>query len=567
MPVILNAMTINANTSTAVTDEEGNYTFYVGSFLGGPIYVKPGRENTRFSATISGAVNYNHFILGYTTPEEFEMTRKSSAPYFDLMVWDCGVLHSGPRKYSDYFNYEELNDAAVLWDKISLVSTKVRGTSCGIVFLYDPFVAAGAAVAFPGRNSVNCPAGWMSGSLNYKTFITSGAWGNMHEYNHNFQGWGLPGGGEVTNNALNIVEYSLFTKVSSSRALGSTGEGLSGWNRYTSASWSARQISGEVSPESPLSIYSTLIHSFGQDNFIKSTAAGGTDNYFNKFADLVHYDMSYYSKLIAANFKSEALSMSDNAIAAMKEKEYPTYVPVASVYQTGSSYEYDGAMRYTETVRPYVIKFGEDFKVDLRPYTFEDNYYKSGSIVLPKGLSYKITRVSNPRYGTLTPTATENLYTYSPDTSHMRSDKIFVTLEISGTDAKTGIEIAPTSTTLILEFEQSKEMNKSVLERSIYKPNEGTDASLTAQAAYESGFAGFTLDYSGDSKNTTQHSNAEIWGPHDESLFGSFAVLEGKIYVTTDGDYSIGLRGRHNTALYVSIDNGVTYELARSQEN
>lgn len=567
MPLILNTMTLNANTSTAEIDEDGNYTFYVGTFLGGPIYVKPSRENTSFSVVISGAVNYPHFILGYTTPEELEMTRASSAPYFDLMVWDKGVLHSGPRKYADKFSYEELNDVAVLWDKIALVSTQVKGASCGIVFLYDPFVAAGAAVAFPGRNSVNCPTGWMSGSLSYNAFVTSGSWGNMHEYNHNFQGWGLPNGGEVTNNALNIVEYSLFTKVSASRSLGSTGEGMGGWNRYTSASFSTRQISGGgVSPEYPLSIYSTLIHSFGQDNFIKSTAAGGTDNYFAKWSELVHYDMSYFSKLIAANFKSEAYEMSAEAIAKMKANNYPVFVPVSSIYQTGRTYEYDGGLNFCETVQPYQIKYGEDFTVDLRPYTFANNYYQSGSIILPDGLTYEIKKVSAPRYGTLTPTEVENVYSYTPDPNNMKSDKIYVTLEIKGTDSSTGIVIEPTTVDLILEFEQTHEMNKSVLERTVYKPTEAK-AKTSIKEAYESNFAGFEVTYQGNNVNASQHCNAEIWGPHDESTFGSIAVLEGKLLVATDGDYSVGLRGRSNTALYISVDGGKTYELALSQDN
>ena len=61
------------------------------------IYVR--NEGATFTTTISGGVAYSHFILGYTTPEEFEANKDSSAPYFDLEVWDNGVLHSG-RWYS-----------------------------------------------------------------------------------------------------------------------------------------------------------------------------------------------------------------------------------------------------------------------------------------------------------------------------------------------------------------------------------------------------------------------------------------------------------------------------------
>lgn len=55
MPVILNTMSVAKTTS------------YVGSYLGGPIFVKPNTPNTKFSVTVSGAVEYSHFILGQTT--------------------------------------------------------------------------------------------------------------------------------------------------------------------------------------------------------------------------------------------------------------------------------------------------------------------------------------------------------------------------------------------------------------------------------------------------------------------------------------------------------------------
>ncbi|MDE6656474.1 MAG: M60 family metallopeptidase, partial [Anaeroplasmataceae bacterium] len=194
-PIILN--TLNVDKDTATLDEEtGIYTAYIGSFLGGPIYIR--NERVTFTTKISGAVNYSHFILGYTTEEEFNKNAQTSTPYFDLEVWEYGVLHSGPKTYAEKFNYEQIYDAAVLWDKISLVST--QRSKQGIVFLYDPFVAAGAAVAFPGQGAVNCPMNWMTGSLNYEGLVSGGSWGNMHEYNHNFQGYGCGGAdGEVTN--------------------------------------------------------------------------------------------------------------------------------------------------------------------------------------------------------------------------------------------------------------------------------------------------------------------------------------------------------------------------------
>lgn len=538
MPVLLNRMTLTENTYTRETDGDGNSTFYVGSFLGGPIYIQPVNASAQFTVTVSGAVNYSHFILGYTTQEEFEQNAKSSAPYFDLMVWDSGVLHSGPKMYAEEFDYGELYDAAVLWDKISIVSTSVKSTACGIVFLYDPFVAAGAAVAFPGRNSVNCPLGWMSSSLNYQAFVTSGSWGNIHEYNHNFQGWGLPDGGEVTNNALSLVSYSLFTDISSARAVGTADEGLSGWNRYTSASWAAGQVCS--SRENDLSVYATLLHAFGQENFLATAKTSGTDNYFTLWSDTVGYDMSYFAELVG-------IPMSETAAAAVREKNYPVFVPVASAYQTGRSYVTDGQKKYSETVRPYAVEYGKPFTFDLNRYDFSSGTYGGGSIYLPEGFTYTVKSVSAPEYGTVSELG-GGLYRYTPDAAHTGSGKIYVTLGITREDGSFRVE----DVELVLEFEQSLELNKTVLEREIYTSSEEEHLYATAKEAYESGFEGYSLTYQGNNVNSTQHSNAEIWGPHTE--FNTFMVLSGKLYIAEDGDYRIALRGRRSTALYLSYD-------------
>ncbi|MDE7107530.1 MAG: M60 family metallopeptidase, partial [Clostridiales bacterium] len=238
MPHVLTTLRLTKDTMT-YSEETDTWTGYIGSFLGGPVYVQ--NEAVTFTMEISGGVTYSHFILGYTTPEEFEKNNKSTAPYFDLEVWEYGVLHSGPKRYAQQFSYDDLYNAAVYWEKVSLVTTaRGNGYKQGIVFIYDPFVAAGAAVAFPGRSSVNCPLGWMSASLNYNAMIASGSWGNMHEYHHNFQGFGVGGGadGEVTNNSLNLVSYALFTNISAKRGITSYGAaGLGGWNNYTVGTW------------------------------------------------------------------------------------------------------------------------------------------------------------------------------------------------------------------------------------------------------------------------------------------------------------------------------------------
>ncbi len=560
MPVILNTMRVDKNTAT-YNEKTHTYTAYVGSFLGGPIYIHNVNEDVTISVKISGGVRYNHFILGYTTEDEYNQNAKSSAPYFDLEVWDGGVLHSGPKACAGISTYEQVRKAGVLWEKISLVSNYARNKREGIVFLYDPFVAAGAAVAFPTQQSVNCPAGWMSGSLNVESFIKGGAWGNMHEYNHNFQGFGVGNGGEVTNNALNLVEYSWFTKISSARNMNSYGGGgLTGWNCYTSATWAADQvINGRFSNgKQGLAIYANLLHNFGQETYIEMIRNSGGQSYdtwFNACMNMSHNDMTYYYKdLLGYPISQKVL---DNA----KSKEYPLFIPMASVYQTGRSFVYDGEKKYFNTQQPYVIKYGEEFVIDLSRYNAPGGMYESGSVVIPERFTYTVKGVT-AQNGQKINGSIEKIddlhYKFKPN-KEMNSGKIIATLEVKDSQ---GVYTNIDDVNLILEFEQSHEMNKSVLERTTYTYADGA-AYTDAVEAYEAGYKGYIDKIDGDNINKIQNSNTDVWYTKDDPAPANAVVeVRGKLHVDESGKYRIALRGRWNVALYIKTPTDEDYQLA-----
>ena len=576
IPHLLNTMQVTKN--TAVYDEENDvWTAYVGSFIGGPLYIRG--ESVTFTATISGGVKYSHFILGYTTEKEFEENAKSSAPYFDLEVWDRGVLHSGSKIFAQNFSYEDLYKAAVLWDKVASVTT--TGSNQGVVFLYEPFVAAGAAVAFPGRRSVNCPEGWMASSLNYNALVSSGSWGNFHEYHHNFQGYGVGNGGEVTNNGMTLVSYALFTKISSNRSLSNYGAGrLGGWNAYTCATWATQDLLKIQNGQSPsngkqgLSIYATLLHNFGADNYIQAKVRQqqvgayreNYEGYMKAWQDVTHNNMSYF-------FQEVLDGITPEQAAAWGTADDPMFVPVSSVYQTGRSYVYEGEKKYFQTMQPYVIPYGDSFTVDLRPYQTNNGQYESGSVILPAGFTYTVKSVEKPANGTLTQTDTPLVYTYTPNKKNksLRSGEIKVTLEITKNDG--AFQVADVD--LVLEFEQSHEMNKSTLNRTTY--TYAADKMYTdAQTAYESKFAGYQgAPDEKDHSNPVQNVNTDIWFYPDtaenrakypgvpEHYFvhdNTIEVIDGKLYFEEEGKYRIYLRGRMNCAVYFSV-NGKDYEL------
>ena len=585
-PILLNTMNVNKNTAT-YDEETDTYTAYVGSFIGGPLYIR--NVGATFTATISGGVAYSHFILGYTTEEEFNENKLSSAPYFDLEVWNYGVLHSGPKRQAANYDYDAIYKAAVLWDKVSSVST--TNSRQGIVFLYDPFVAAGAAVAFPGQQSVNCPEGWMANSLNYNGIVTSGAWGNFHEYHHNFQGYGVGGGGEVTNNGMTLVSYALFTKISANRGIGNYGaQGMSGWNTYTSATWALNYTLKIMNGGNPgngkegLALYATLLHNFGPDNYIQAKVKQQTTGdykenylgYMRAWQDVTHNNMSYYFKDILQGVTEEQATQYGNT-------DYPMFVPVASVYQTGRSYMYNGEKKYFTTMQPYVIAKDEPFEIDLSPYTVDSGSYVSGSVIIPqdpkdsakekpvKTFTYRIKSFTNPANGTITKKDDQHLV-YNPSKGIIRSGQIVVTLEITKTDGS----FAVADVDLILEFQTSGEVNKMTLERTTYiydAANMYTDA----QTAYESNFAGYTgTPNKYDKRNhPMEKCNTDIWfyldneanrakypnAPEEHFIReNTIDVLEGKLYAAEKGKYRIYLAGRLNCAVYYSLD-GTNYQL------
>ena len=113
-----------------------------------------------FTVTVSGAVKYARYVHGLTTKEEVEEMKNYSAPYYDFEVWNLGVRLSGVKKYGS-FDYENLVKTGDLWEKIVMTSRQVptsANSTISVGYVYDCFVAAGAACAFQGGHSwVNAP--------------------------------------------------------------------------------------------------------------------------------------------------------------------------------------------------------------------------------------------------------------------------------------------------------------------------------------------------------------------------------------------------------------------------
>lgn len=514
MAVIANVMTVNTTTA------------YVGYFLGGPIYVMP-INNVDFTVTISGAVEYMHFIYGLTTEEEFERMKNFSAPYFDLEVWDNSIRHSGPKRYAPT-DYDNLMKAAELWEKISLTSKQVPTNSkanIGIDMLYDPFIAAGSAVAIMGANWCNLPPDWLGSALDYQTFTSSGAWGVIHEYNHHFQCYGFSRNDEVANNAISLLSYILYTNISANRSYNDNT--LSGWNRFTDPSRSLRETKSNAangSVQSSLNSYADIIHAFGVDVFIDATQYNankyGVDNWYQALCETTGYDMTYYFEELLNQTISENMRAQYNTGAS------PIFVPVASIYQTGRNYFQEGQEVFIETVKPFEIPSDKDFTLDFNQY-----------LIIPSDFSFTIKSITQPKNGSIEKIE-ENIYVYKPG-NDMYSGTFQVVVALENECIST-----PDITLTINLKQKEKEMvaTKYTYSSKLYN---------TTDEALANNFAGYTTF---DTYETTSHF---MNGINNNSI----GVIEGKIYVPESGDYVICLRaGRGNNALYISVNSDNDYQ-------
>lgn len=487
-------------TELTITSEVG----YVASYLGGPIYVTPNKP-CEFDITISGACEYTHFIYGLTTESEFERLKNSTAPYFDLEVYDKCVRHSGPKKYAN-LDYDNLNKISDLWLKISNISRQIPSgskSSIGIDFIYDPFIAAGGAVAFVGRNWCNLPPDWMSGSLDYDSFISNGMWGTIHEFNHHYQRYGFVPGDEVTNNAISLLSYISYTKISEDR------DSLDGWNRYLNPKNSLSETLTQASSNSTtssLNTYADIIHTFGVDTFIKAakykSGSGGVDNWYEALCETTGYDFSYYFSLIGQN-------VSDS----LKEKysNNPIFIPATLDEQSGKLINDSDII----TVLPYSVDPTKNYTLDL-----------STSLTIPEGFKYSIKNVVS----NVSTQTKNNVITISTNTQ----SKTYITLTLTS-------ETYTTDITFIVE------LNPRITGINLTTYTYSNKTYKTAKEALSQEFKGYTESYS-------QIVKKHFINGINQNQISSYY---GKIYMNQTGTYKISVRcsSRNDTYLETSLNN------------
>lgn len=506
---------------------------YIGSFLGGPIYISNPSIKKQFTLTISNAVPYKHILLGITTKEQFEKMESYSAPFFELDVRES-IRYSGPASVIDGFEYDNLVKNLIFWDKCVRTSKQVPSGSnknLGIHFLYDPYINAGGALAlaYVGGNWCQVPLTFYL-ALDYETMTKYGAWGHIHELNHHFQKFGFYStSNEVTNNIINLVEYILYSQISGLRNEFSNAAitKISGNHNYLNPEYSLKLlVDNPPTSQDEIRFYDPILIAFGPELFIKVTQYGqgsaGVDLFYESLVEVLHYDFVYYIEKILN------LAISTDKKNNYQSIGYQIFIPVSSIYQTGRYFTIDGVEYFSNTSFPYRIPKGGPTKLD-----FENH------IIIPTGFTCTIQSISNPEFGTLEKQS-EKIYTYTPNDEHPLSGRIKLKLLLSNTAAGITSEV-----TLGLEFQIDN--TQSVQTNYIFDSPIYTDLEEAMAKGYEG------------------YSSIEYFPNFAGALTGikegNVGIWEGKFRIDDDGyKYITYYGGRGPSQLFAKINNETQYK-------
>lgn len=401
-----------------------NKTYKIGCPFGGVLYVKPTTSPTEL--TIRGAVETPHFILGVTTVDEFEKYLRNAPGLFATLDCENGQL-IGPSKAMR--EVDDIEKLAYFWHSAFAVDTSFNGRAYNynITLSFDTHVPAGSAVALSSDRAA-MPTEWFPICMNYHKLTTQGQWGTFHELGHIHakaydMNWGMRenGEGEVWNNTLIILIYTLLCDMDPRVASIEHGEFT---HPYTTLKYiQDRPIKDDYKKADyfqMLSLYSTLIHSFGPETFVdflytysqeKEYCKNSRADFAFRFAKITNMNIiKWLNRVYHANINDSMFS--SEQMEFLKEKQ--NFYPIAYRYSNGTNEH--------ETARKYEVDFSN-------PTVFD---FSGDNIICP--VAFEIISYTKPKHGKIVVGEDNTTVTYTPAKNALYGDdEFFVRVRISST--------------------------------------------------------------------------------------------------------------------------------------
>ena len=410
--------------------------YHIGSIYGGPLYLQP--TDGAVDLVISGAVETPHFILGVTTKEEFEENLRHAPGLIATLDVENGQLIG----YSEYMEKcDDIQKVAYFWHSVFSINSSLNGRAYNynITMAYDMHVPAGEAVAL---NSSFCaqPYGWFEACMNYTTLTTKGNWGTFHELGHvqaktYGENWGMCNSvcvrngtsceGEVWNNTLILLTYTMLCNMDNRMIGVEHGEFVHPFTavqRSMNVDHTVNDYHDFNSGKSPhfdqLSLYATLIHTFGPERFVDFFY---TYKLCAKYCDDPRADFIYRIALVDHVNIFEWLNENyhgnvEEGSFTRTQWEYlatlPTFWPIA--------YRWANGIGGNETARKYEVDGKYETVFDL----------SEGNILSPK--PFTIVDVTQPAYGTLKFDRESERVVYTPPKEVTETDAFEIVVATEG---------------------------------------------------------------------------------------------------------------------------------------
>nr|MDE7379645.1 M60 family metallopeptidase [Clostridia bacterium] len=385
-----------------------NKEYTIGTPFGGLIEINMGNCYSRVKTTITGAVEAPHYVLGQTTPDDFDKYLREAPGVIGVLDTENGQLigptgEIGSTKFMRQVKTDEVDKLAMLWHSFLSVNESFTGGTYNRFnkIMFDWHVPAGAAVAL-GNYSFAQPTGWFNEAMNYRALLRSGTWGTLHEIGHNHSsaygvvwGFGCDSEGEVRNNALNLLSYIMLCDVGTTIRSGGGSEHGEYANPYNTLSETLNK-KGNYSDASScgyfeiLGMYANIMHSFGADKFYELlyTYKDKPSYCSNKRADFAYRCaivngmnfVKYFNDFYSAKISDDMFT--EEQLAEMQA--LPNYEPVSCFYAGGI----DGV----KTAGDYIVAFGEDVIFDLLTNTIS-------TLDTSDAKGFTIEKVSQPEHG------------------------------------------------------------------------------------------------------------------------------------------------------------------------